>query len=124
MSEKQDKINKLLADEDELSKYLDKIENIEIKIPPNLEINISNNIKIIKEINRKNKTKFMDIVKVACFALVSVLSWEIGINKLSNVDYLKTQEKTTVFSYKEDAEGITNKLGKFMMSDIIKGGKE
>lgn len=66
----------------------------------------------------------MDILKVACFALVSVLSWELGVSKLNNLDYFKLQEKNIQTSTIRGEDNITDKLGEFMMSEIIKGGEK
>ena len=66
----------------------------------------------------------MDIIKVACFALISVLSWELGINKFSNTSYFKEKEdySTNITAFDESKVSITDKLGEFMMGEIVKGG--
>lgn len=130
-------IDNLLENENELEDYIKKIENEKIKISKDLDNKITNDIKIINKIEKENNNKlnikqrstykFTDLVKVACFALISVLSWEIGIRQIDNMknrDCMKENIDIIEEEGKKDKANITEKLSEFMMGEIIKGGEE
>lgn len=130
-------IDNLLENEDELEDYIKKIENEKIEVAKDLDSKITNSIEIIDKIQKENNSKlnikqkstykFTDLVKVACFALISVLSWEIGIRQIDNMknrDYVKGNIDIIKEESKKDKYNITEKLSEFMMGEIIKGGEE
>ncbi len=130
-------IDNLLENEDELEDYIKKIENEKIEVAKDLDSKITNSIEIIDKIQKENNDKlnikqkstykFTDLVKVACFALISVLSWEIGIRQIDNMKnryYVKDNIDIIKEESKKDKYNITEKLSEFMMGEIIKGGEE
>lgn len=130
-------IDNLLENEDELEDYIKKIENEKIEVAKDLDSKITNSIEIIYKIQKENNDKlnikqkstykFTDLVKVACFALISVLSWEIGIRQIDNMKnqyYVKDNIDIIKEESKKDKYNITEKLSEFMMGEIIKGGEE
>ncbi|MBE5821499.1 MAG: hypothetical protein E7311_02790 [Clostridiales bacterium] len=119
-----DKINNLLNNDDELLKYIDEIEEKNIQIDTTLEQDLFENISIIQNIIKKEKTKkkytFIDYMKVACFTAVTVMTWEIGIAKISNIQ-IKEENEISIESQEEFTD---NKFSEFLMGEIIKGGEE
>lgn len=126
MSEEQKKLNiidELLSNDNNFQYYINNIENQDIAVPQELTKNMTNHIKLVDSVKEFRKYNFIDILKVACFALVTVLSWELVIS-INNIDYSKLQEKTEIVSFSNKDNTITNKLGEFMMDEIIKGGEK
>lgn len=58
MCDRLEKIDQLLTDEEEFTKYLKDIEEQNIEIPQNLNEKIINNIKVINNINESNNNSF------------------------------------------------------------------
>lgn len=114
-------IDSLLDNKDELDKYINNIENSKLDIPLNIEENIKLKLDTEKVKNdKKNNYKYLNILKVACFCLVVMITWagmtniqltdkeygDVKNNEVNNIErvnkisaiYGKVSNFTNVFS--------------------------
>ena len=122
-------VNKLL-ETDDLSNYINKIENDNSISPPNnlkdkILINCYNSITCNKQktINYK-KIAFLDIMKVACFALIITLCTELFMNATyastkTNDVHLKNNDK--IYELCDKVNNVMTEFSDFMLSSNLKG---
>ena len=130
MSYIENKINILLKDEIEFEKYINRIENENIKVPDGINEKILNKINILEKENEvknqksKHKYKFIDLLKVSCFTALTLITWEVGIANIKNIDNINIGSNIRSFSLSEQQRYMSEKIGDFFMNPINKGGEK
>lgn len=125
---KLDYVNKLL-ESDNISDYIKNIEkNDSISPPSNLKnkilskcYNYSNNTKVSYN---KRKITFIDIIKVACFALVITLCTELFMNATyasTKVNNKQFKNNDTIYNICNKINNIMSDFSNFMLSSNLKG---
>jgi len=125
-------IDKLLEDDNRLEEYITNIENSKFEVPSNIEELIK--IKIDCE-NRKGKEsyKFFNILKVACFSLVVMITWTAMTNisfasKNSDVvakeEVDNVEEENKISTIYGKVNEFTNTFSSLLLSPVeFKGGE-
>ena len=73
MNKKIHEIDNLLSNEDEMLKYIESIEQKQIKVPKNLKEGIKRSI---NEVKIKRKINYLDILKIVACTLFAVIIYE------------------------------------------------
>ena len=120
-----DRIDEVLNDEEKFSKYIVKIQNNEeIKIPSNLnekilqKLEINSNFKKENSSNKVIKFKNIEILKVACFALFTVIFWNVIFEFNNNFDYkdiIDKQRQEKIEEVRLNVDDIAGKITTFFM---------
>lgn len=127
-----DYIDKMLSNTDILDEYVLNIENSEFEVPSNIEemvrLNINN--------KKKSNYKYLNILKVACFSLVVMITWtamnNISINRKLNKNIAKEKNpidnveiENRIFVIYGKANDITNTFSSVLLSPTsFEGGEK
>lgn len=98
--EKIEYIDKILDNDDILNEYITNIEDSKFDVPSNIEEIVKlkiNNEKLNS--TRKNNYKYLNILKVACFTLVVMVTW----TAMTNISFASKRSETVA---KEEVENV------------------
>ena len=124
MNKKIHDIDNLLWNEDEMLKYIESIEQKQIKVPKDLKEGIKRSI---NEVKIKRKINYLDILKIVACTLFALIIYEAslskniyGMNDKKQIEAEETKIEHTI----DKIQDISNNVKDFFMKPLnIKGGK-
>lgn len=129
-------IDKMLSNNDMLDEYISNIENSKFEVPSDIEEIIKLKINNEKLDNKKKSNyKYINILKVACFSLVVMITWTAMTNisiynkssqnmakEKNQVDNVERENKISIIYGK--VNDFTNTFSSLLLSPIdFKGGE-
>lgn len=115
-------INYLLDDEEAFEKFIQDNELPEKIIDISGNRLLSMKPRILSKIRKKVKYDFIRIIKIACFTILAVFIWEVGISKINySVPDIKIQKEES--NYEKFNNNFSKISESFMNIDFKRGEK-